>query len=342
MALKKICAACLTAMLISSAAMAAEEAPSELEADSVEYNAATKKATATGQVFVKHGTDEKPDAISELNADAVEYDMNTGLVAAAGNILLKHGATKATGLHAMFNVITKQAHLIGNVIVVRDDMRITCNALTSNGQGYMVADGNVIATQTVAPGEKYPNGDTRTFTSERIDYFPDDKKHFIIPTGGVAKSEVDGTFTADQMEGWIDDEHYIGRGNAHLVSPARNMEAGGDQVDYLGKEAGKAVLSGNAWAYQDNNRIRGNRLTVYLADDGSLKAEEVTTPKLDVPKFEIPTLPTVDEAFDKPATDDKPANVEDAAQVDKPAVEEKSADETVTINPADEATSNEH
>lgn len=283
--LKKICAACVAAMLMSSAAVAAD----------------------------------KDDLPSEVNADAIEYDMNTGVVAAEGNVLLKHGTTKATGLHAMFNVNTKEAHLIGNVIVVDEDMRITCGALMSNGQGHMIADENVIATQTVAPNEKYPDGDVRTFTGEHIDYFPDDRKHVLIPTGGFAKSEVEGTFTADKLEGWIDDERYIGTGNAHLVSQARNLEAGGDQVDYDGKQEGKAVLSGNAWAIQDNNTVRGNRLTVYLADDGSLKAE---------PKVQMPA--EFGKSFEQKA---EPAQVK-----------EKSADETVVINPEEnssEATVNE-
>ena len=269
---KKILAAMTAAMLVSSVALAAQN--------------------------------EEP---SEVNADAIEYDMNSGIVTAEGNVLLKHGATKATGLHALFNVNTKEARLLGNVIVVREDMRITCNALASNGQGHMMADGNVIATQNLAPNEKYPEGDTRTFTSEHIDYYPDDRKHFVIPTGGLAESRVEGTFTADKMEGWIDDELYIGRGNAHLVSPARNMEAGGDNVDYDGKDAGKAVLSGNAWAIQDNNTIRGNRLTVYLADDGNLKA---------APKFEMPPMPTTDKEPSAQAEPDK-----------------KSSDETVVIDP---------
>ena len=278
---KKICAACVATMLISSVAMA----------------------------------EDKDDLPSEVNADAIEYDMNTGVVSAEGNVLLKHGTAKATGLHALFNVNTKEAHLIGNVIVVREDMRITCNALMSNGQGHMLADGNVIATQNLAPNEKYPNGDTRTFTGEHIDYFPDDRKHVIIPNGGLAKSEVEGTFTADKMEGWIDDERYIGTGNAHLISTQRNLEAGGDQVDYDGLQEGKAVLNGNAWAIQDNNTIRGNRLTVYLADDGTLKAE---------PKVQMP------EDFSK-AFEPKPEQKEQPAQVEE---------ETVTINP-DEATTDE-
>ncbi|MBD3878973.1 MAG: organic solvent tolerance protein OstA [Quinella sp. 1Q5] len=286
--IKKICAACVATMLISSVAMA---------------------------------EDKKDNLPSEVNADAIEYDMNTGVVAAEGNVLLKHGTAKATGLHALFNVNTKEAQLIGNVIVVREDMRITCNALMSNGQGHMMADGNVIATQNLAPNEKYPNGDTRTFTGEHIDYFSDDRKHVIIPNGGLAKSEVEGTFTADKMEGWIDDERYLGTGNAHLISKQRNLEAGGDQVDYDGKQEGKAVVTGNAWAIQDNNTIRGNRLTVYLADDGTLKAE---------PKVQMP------EEFSK-AFEQKP-------EPDKTSEPEKTPtqvkEDTVTINP-DEATANE-
>lgn len=301
MKLKKICAGLVAAMLLSSVAMAAN----------------------------------KDDTPSEVNADAIDYDMNTGIVSAEGNVLLKHGTTKATGLHALFNVNTKEAHLIGNVIIVDTDMRITCAALVSNGQGHMVADGNVVATQNVAPDTKYPNGDTRTFTGEHIDYFPEDRKHVVIPEGGIAESKVEGTFTADHLEGWLDDERYIGTGNAHLVSPVRQLEAGGDKVDYDGKDAGKAVLSGNAWAYQDNNTIRGNRLTVYLADDGTLKA--TPSPRIQMPSFEEAVNANKGIAAPKPADENK------SADKDKPA-EDKSADDTVTIEPAqnpDEATNNE-
>ena len=259
---------------------------------------------------------------SEVNADAIEYDMNTGLVSAEGNVLLKHGPTRATGLHALFNVNTKAAKLFGDVIVTREDMRLTCNALESNGQGHMFADGNVVAVQTILPNEKYPDGDQRTFTGEHIDYYPDDAKHVVIPRGGVAESKVEGTFTADRMEGWLDHEHYIGEGNAHLVSTARNLEAGGDNVDYSGKDQGRAILSGNAWAYQDNNTIRGNRLTVYLADDGNLKADDAN-------KFKAPDAPKIsasdfDRAFEE-AKRGKPA--ENPAPV-QPAPDEAKANES--------------
>lgn len=269
---KKILALMMTAVLICSVATAEEnqdEKPSELRADEVEYDMNTGVAKAKGNVSANA---EKNKVPSSVNADEVTYDMNSGVITAEGNVLLKHGTGKATGVKAMYNINTMEAYLVGNVIVIRDDLKITCDSLRNNGQGHMQADGNVLGTQTVAPNEKYPNGDTRTFQGEHVDYYPDDRKHVVIPTGGIVTSG-DGTFTADHMEGWLDDEHYIGTGNAHAVSPPRQMEAGGDRVDYFGKEQGKAILTGNAWAIQENNTIRGNRLTVYLADDKKVKVK---------------------------------------------------------------------
>jgi lipopolysaccharide export system protein LptA len=204
---------------------------------------------------------------SEVNADNVDYDMKSGVVTATGNVLLKHGADRATGERAMYNVNTQESYLVGNVIVVRQDLRVTCNSLQNNGAGHIQADGNVYGVQTVAPNEKYPKGDTRTFKGEHIDYYPDDKGHFVIQNGGVLTSQVEGNFTADFMEGWLDEEYYTGTGNVHLLNPPKEIEAGGDKIDYYAKENGKAVLTGNAWAIQKNNTLRGNRLTVYLADE---------------------------------------------------------------------------
>ena len=108
MAMKKICAGIAAAMLISSAAMAADkdDTPSEVNADAIEYDMNTGLVAASGNVFLKRG-EPNQEQHAELNADAVQYDLNTGLVTAAGNILLKHGLMKATGLHAVFNAKTK-------------------------------------------------------------------------------------------------------------------------------------------------------------------------------------------------------------------------------------------
>ena len=287
--LKNFFVALVSLSLITSATVAAEnvtenknqsaqkvdDRQSELNADEIEYDSESGIAKAQGNVNAKSEKNKEP---SELNADNVEYNMNSGVVLATGNVLLKHGTGRATGARAMYNTKTLEAYLTENVIVERDGVKITCDNLRSNGQGHMQADGNVHGTQIVQPNEKYPNGDTRTFTGEHVDYYPDDKKHVVIPTGGLITMN-DGTFTADHMEGWLDEEHYVGTGNAHAVSPPRKMEAGGDKADYFGKDDGKLVLTGNAWAIQENNTVRGNRLTVYMAENKKLQVQPETNNK---------------------------------------------------------------
>ncbi len=200
------------------------------------------------------GTIYAADEPSELNADTVEYDMKTGQIVATGNVLLKHGTARATGERATYNTETQAALLEGKVIAEKDKSRVTCDWAKSDGKGHMEAHGNIHATQ-----------EDKSFTGEHVDYYPNDRGHVVVPAGGLISSK-DGTFTADKIEGWLDEEHYVGTGNAHLVSPPRKLEAGGNQVDYYGKDERKAVLTGDAWAYQDNNSMRGNRLVVYLAD----------------------------------------------------------------------------
>ena len=277
MNLKKICAVLCATMCINSIALSAEnQKTSELTADEINYDMDTEQVTASGKVFmrrVEESNSPESNVPSELNADNVDYDMKSGIVTATGNVLLKHGADRATGEHAMYNVNTQEARLNGNVIVVRQDLRLTCNSLHNNGAGHMQADGNVYCVQTIAPNEKYPNGDTRTFQGEHVDYYPDDKGHFVVESGGILTSKVEGNFSADYIEGWIDNQYYTGVGNAHIVNTPKEIEAGGDRIDYYAQENGKAVLSGNAWAIQKNNTLRGNRLTVYLAENQDTPAQ---------------------------------------------------------------------
>lgn len=193
---------------------------------------------------------------ASLDADTVVYDMNSGEATATGNVLLKRGTGRVTGARASYNTKTMAATVEGNVIAVRGDMRVTCDKLVSDGTEHMMAAGSVRGVQA-----------DKTFSGEQVDYYPNQNNYVLIAAGGRLTS-ADGTFTADRMEGWLDDEHYVGTGNAHIVSTPRNMEAGGDQMDYRGKGQGVVVVTGNAWAVQDNNTMRSNRLTLYLAQDG--------------------------------------------------------------------------
>ena len=198
---------------------------------------------------------------AELNADTVEYDMSTGLATANGGVTMTRGTSRVTGLRVTYNTKTQEGTVEGNVVATTDDTRITCAKIMTDGQNHMLATGGVYGTQ----GHK-------SFSGEQVDYYPNQNKYVLIASGGTISS-ADGTFTANRLEGWLDDAHYVGSGNAHLVSPPKDMEAGGDRMDYYGMEQGRVVVTGNAWAVQDNNTMKSNRLTIYLASDGAAKVK---------------------------------------------------------------------
>ena len=205
---------------------------------------------------------KKDKVPASLDADTITYDMKTGEMVATTNVLMKRGDAKVTGARATYNTNTMAGLVEGNVIAVRGDMRVTCDLLRSDGQEHMQAVGKVHGTQL-----------DRSFTGEQVDYYPNQNDYVKIAAGGTISSK-DGTFTADYMEGWLKEEHYVGIGNAHLVSPPRDLEAGGDRVDYFGKTTNKVVLTGHAWAVQDNNTVHSNVLTLYLAPDGQAKVAQ--------------------------------------------------------------------
>ncbi len=209
------------------------------------------------------GTLYAADEPINMDADTVEYDMETGLVNAKGDVLMVQGALKVSGQEAQYNSKTQEGMVEGNVIAVQSEknMRVTAHKVTSDAQQHMVATGDVHGTM-----------EDKTFSGPIVEYFqPQD--YVLIKQGGTITSK-DGVFTADEMEGYLKDEHLIGRGNAHVVSQPNDMEAGGDVLNYYGLEQGKAVLTGNAWAVQYNNTLKSNQLTILLAKDGQAKVSE--------------------------------------------------------------------
>jgi len=195
---------------------------------------------------------------ASLDADTVEYDMSTGIITAEQNVLMKRGITRVAGQHAQYNSKTQQGYVRGNVIAVREDMRLTCSELVSDGQEHMRATGDVHGTQQ-----------DKAFSGDQVDYYPQQNDYLLMEAGGVV-SNADGTFTAARLEGWLKDDHYIGTGAAHLVSPTKNAEVGGDQMDYT---KGVVVATGNAWAVQENNTMRANKLTVRLDQSGKANVQ---------------------------------------------------------------------
>jgi lipopolysaccharide export system protein LptA len=196
---------------------------------------------------------ESQKGISELNADTVEYNVKTGQMKAEGNVVIHYDGGVVTGASAAYNTKTSTGMMTGGVVADKEDMHLDCDRIELVSKTKMRAIGNVHGWQkdkrVDAPIVEYDN----------------EEGYACLPEGG-SLSAAEGTFTADYMEGWTKTEHAKGVGNAHIISPPRDFEGGGDEAEYFGKETGKLVLTGHAWAVQENNTLKSGRLTVFLKD----------------------------------------------------------------------------
>ena len=215
-----------------------------------------------GAVCTAAAAPQQGNEPTNLTADSLTYDTRTGLITAETNVRMEQGTGYVEGARATYNTKTEEGTIEGGVRAMRDDMQLSCDRLSGIGQDHWQATGSV---HMVKAG--------RTFTGPVVDYYPSQNEYVLAANGGTMTS-ADGTFSADHLEGWLKENRFIGTGNAHLVSPPRDLEGGGDRVEYFGMaERPYAVLDGNAWVYQGNNMARSNHMTVYLADDGSAVTE---------------------------------------------------------------------
>lgn len=222
---------------------------------------------------------------ASLDGNEISYDMNTGVAQASGNVSLTQGDFHATGQSAHYDTKTQTGSLTGNVTVDRGTLHATAASLTSNGADSFVATGGVRAQDGnlqlearevrmegqghyIATGSVQAQRGTDSFQGAVADYYETDGGHVLLAQGGTITTQ-DGTFTANRMEGWLEANRFQGDGAAHIVSPTRNFEGGGEHALYDGKDASgkpKCVLEGDAWAVQGNNTLKGRHLTVYLDD----------------------------------------------------------------------------
>lgn len=199
---------------------------------------------------------------TNLLADTLTYDTRTGVITAENDVRMEQGTGVVEGARATYNTKTEEGTIEGGVRAVREDMELSCDRLFAEGQQHWRASGSV---HMVRAG--------RTFTGAQVDYFPAQNDYILAETGGTITSP-DGTLSADRLEGWLKDNRFTGVGNAHITNPPRDLEGGGDRMDYFGNEPKPyVVLEGSAWVFQGNNTARSKHMTVYLADDGTAVTE---------------------------------------------------------------------
>ncbi|WP_196593069.1 LptA/OstA family protein [Pectinatus sottacetonis] len=193
---------------------------------------------------------------TEVNADTIEYNMQTGVINAMGNVVMMQNGARISGTNAVYNTKTQQGSVTGNVVADKGNMHMTANEVFTQGADNIVASGNVRAHQL-----------DKTLIGSKLEY-NSKTDYAIMPSGGKIISK-DGTITGNTLEAYMDSNHFIAAGNVHIVSQTRNIEAYSDNADYYSDASGKIVLNGNAVAMQDNNTIKGDKLTLYLDDNGN-------------------------------------------------------------------------
>ena len=217
---------------------------------------------AAGAIGTAAGAAEQGTQPTSVTADSLTYDTRTGLITAETNVRMEQGPSRVEGARATYDTHTEEGTVEGGVRAVRDDMNLSCDRLFGIGQEHWQATGSV---HMVKAG--------RTFTGAQLDYYPSQNDYILADSGGTITS-ADGTLSADRLEGWMKENRFVGTGNAHIVSPPRDLEGGGDRMEYFGSaERPYVVLDGSAWVFQGNNMARSNHMTVYLADDGTAVSE---------------------------------------------------------------------
>ena len=217
---------------------------------------------AAGAIGTAAGAAEQGTQPTSVTADSLTYDTRTGLITAETNVRMEQGSSRVEGARATYNTHTEEGTVEGGVRAVRDDMNLSCDRLFGIGQEHWQATGSV---HMVKAG--------RTFTGAQLDYYPSQNDYILADSGGTITS-ADETLSADRLEGWMKENRFVGTGNAHIVSPPRDLEGGGDRMEYFGSaERPYVVLDGSAWVFQGNNMARSNHMTVYLADDGTAVSE---------------------------------------------------------------------
>ena len=217
---------------------------------------------AVGAVCTAAAAPQQGNEPTNLTADSLTYDTTTGLVTAEKNVRLEQGTGWIEGARATYKTKTEEGTVEGGVRAMREDMNLSCDRLFAASQEHWQATGSVHMVKA-----------KRTFTGPQVDYYPSQNDYILAGSGGTITS-ADGTLTADRLEGWMKENRFVGTGNAHIVSPPRDLEGGGDRMEYFGGvERPYVVLDGSAWVFQGNNMARSNHMTVYLADDGSAVAK---------------------------------------------------------------------
>lgn len=198
-----------------------------------------------------------PSSPLTISADQLSYDGKTKVATAEGNVVIEDADKTMLGSSGWYNTETRDAFLTGGITVAGPDIAARAAEINTYNDDRMVARGSVFLKK--ADREIY--GDTVDYTQST---------GYGTVTGNAKLVVAEAIMTADYIESWLNEIRAIGTGNVKLHSEQRNLDASGDRIDYHqtpGKEDGVAYLSGNAYAVQNGNTLKGDAFTITMSDN---------------------------------------------------------------------------
>ncbi len=197
-------------------------------------------AADKGEPSEVRGTEQAPVAEGEKGGEGeepyhVEADVTEGYYTAGKQVL----------------------HGIGNVVIVHGGTTITCDeAYSYEAENLATLLGNVTVKNKV---KKY------TLTSGYAEYRRDEKLSIATKSPKlVLEKDRPITVTADIMRIWTDEEYGEAAGDVKVVS--EDIEGYGQKLKYFGKED-RLELSGKPVVRQEDSRLAGDVITLYLVDE---------------------------------------------------------------------------
>lgn len=223
----------------------------------------------------------------ELAANTIEYNAQTDTAIASGGVTVKRDGGLLTGMEATYDFKTQQVKITGGVTVNKDDLSLRADELVSTLNQEITATGDVVVTKAdnILTGPKIhynqvdntvymPSGGTADGPQAAMrgdviegnlntkQYTATGNVYLNSKTNDIQSTSNEATYSGDGQN-----FNFEATGDVSINSPSRNVSSHSDNATYSSADNGKLVLTGNAVATQNNNIVKGNTITVYLGDN---------------------------------------------------------------------------
>lgn len=200
-----------------------------------------------------------------ITADHMDYNGITKIATAKGNVVVINGENMIKGDEGVYNMNTQMAQVTGNVVLSGPSLSghaytVTATqdgVYTGSGNAYFQKDGDSIAGDYVVYNTNTGYGEAENGT---------------VVNDGMAVS-------ANKITAWMKKIEIIGDGNVKMDSEKDSFHATGNHVVYTQtpeKKDGVAILTGNVFARQNENTLRGPRVIVNMEKETVVTNERST------------------------------------------------------------------